>query len=161
MPRHQSSIAALQQALSMELTAVQQYLLHAHVLDDWGLDKLAAKIREEMQEELGHAGQFIDRILYLGGTPEVVPAKAPVKAESLKAMFESDRADEEEAIEVYTAAARAAGEAGDIGSRVLFETIALDEEGHWGWLDQQLGLLERMGEPAFMQVYFTGTAAEA
>ena len=78
MPRHQSSIAALQQALSMELTAVQQYLLHAHVLDDWGLDKLAAKMREEMQEELGHAGQFIDRILYLGGTPEVVPAKAPL-----------------------------------------------------------------------------------
>ena len=88
MPRHQSSIASLQQALSMELTAVQQYLLHAHVLDDWGLDKLAAKMREEMQEELGHAGQFIDRILYLGGTPEVVPAKAPVKAESLKGMFE-------------------------------------------------------------------------
>jgi bacterioferritin len=161
MPRHQSSIASLQQALSMELSAVQQYLLHAHVLDDWGLDKLAAKMREEMHEELGHAGQFIERILYLGGTPEVVPAKKPVKAESLKAMFETDRADEEEAIEVYSKAAKEAGEANDIGSRVLFETIALDEEGHWGWLDQQLSLLERMGEPAFIQVYFSGQSQDA
>lgn len=161
MPRNQSSVASLQQALSMELTAAQQYLLHAHVLDDWGLDKLAAKMREEMQEELGHAGQFIDRILFLGGTPEVVPAKAPVRAESLKAMFETDRADEEEAIDFYTKAAREAGDAGDIGSRMIFEAIAVDEEGHWGWLDQQLGLLERMGEPAFMQVYFTGDAPGA
>ena len=157
MPRHQSSIASLQQGLAMELSAVQQYLLHAHVLDDWGLDKLAAKMREEMQEELGHAGQFIDRILYLGGTPELVPAKAPVKAESLKAMFKADRADEEEAIAFYSDAARAASEVNDIGTRVLFETIALDEEGHYGWLDQQMSLLDRMGEPAFMQVYFTGT----
>lgn len=161
MPRHQSSIASLQQGLAMELSAVQQYLLHAHVLDDWGLDKLAAKMREEMQEELGHAGRFIERILYLGGTPEVVPAKPPVKAESLKAMFEADRADEEEAIEFYSGAARAASEVNDIGTRVLFETIALDEEGHYGWLDQQLALLERMGEPAFIQVYFTGENAEA
>jgi bacterioferritin len=160
MPRHQSSIASLQQALSMELGAVQQYLLHAHVLDDWGLDKLAAKMREEMHEELTHAGQFIDRILYLGGTPDVVAAKPPVRAESLKAMFEADRADEAEAIETYSKAAKDAAEANDIGSRVLFETIALDEEGHYGWLDQQLALLDRMGEPAFMQVYFSGTAAQ-
>jgi len=156
MPRHQSSIASLQQALSMELSAGQQYLLHAHGLDDWGLDKLSAQMREEMQEELGHAGRFIERILFLGGTPEVVPATKPVKADSLKEMFESDRKDEEEAIEVYTKAAKEAAEAGDLGSRVLFETIAIDEEGHWDWLDRQLSLLERMGEPAFMQVYFTG-----
>lgn len=161
MPRHDSSIASLQKALSMELTAAQQYLLHAHVLDDWGLDKLAVKMREEMQEELGHAGQFIERILFLGGTPEVVPAKTPVKADSLRAMFESDRADEEEAIGVYTQAARDAGEAGDIGSRMMFETIALDEEGHWAWLDQQLDLLERMGEPVFTQVYITGSTPGA
>jgi bacterioferritin len=161
MPRHETSIAYLQQALSMELSAMQQYLLHAHVLDDWGMGKLASKMREEMHEELGHAGQFIDRILYLGGTPKVVPAKAPVLAESLKAMFETDRADEQEAIAVYSQAAHAAGEANDIGTRVLFETIALDEEGHWGWLDQQLSLLDRMGEPGFIQIYFSGTSSEA
>ncbi|MBF9031891.1 bacterioferritin [Rhodobacterales bacterium HKCCE3408] len=158
MPRHQSSVASLQQALSMELTAVQQYLLHAHVLDDWGLDKLAAKMREEMQEELGHAGKFIERILFLGGTPELEPAKKPVLAKSLEEMFESDRKDEDEAIDFYSGASKEAAEAGDVGTKVLFETIAIDEEGHWDWLDRQLALLDRMGEPAFIQVYFTGEA---
>ncbi|AHM04797.1 bacterioferritin [Roseibacterium elongatum DSM 19469] len=158
MPRNQSSLASLQQALSMELTAAQQYLLHAHVLEDWGLDKLAATMRDEMQEELGHAGKFIERILYLGGTPRMVAQKEPVKAESLKEMFETDRADEEEAIEFYSKSAREAFEANDIGSRMLFESIVIDEEGHWGWLDQQLDLLERMGEPTFIQTYFSGVA---
>ncbi len=161
MPRNDASIASLQKALSMELSASQQYLLHAHVLDDWGLGKLAGKMREEMQEELGHAGQFIDRILFLGGTPEMVPAKKPVKADSLKQMFEIDREDEAEAIEVYTKAAKDAYDASDIGSRVLFETIAMDEEGHWGWLDQQLDLLDRLGEAVFMQTYLGDGAAEA
>jgi bacterioferritin len=143
----------------MELTAVQQYLLHAHVLDDWGLDQLAAKMREEMQEELGHAGQFIERIIYLGGTPKVVPASEPVKAGTLKEMFEADRKDEEAAIEFYSTSAKAAFEANDIGSRMLFESIVMDEEGHWGWLDQQLDLLDRMGEPAFIQTYVSGQPA--
>jgi bacterioferritin len=119
-------------------------------------------MREEMQEELGHAGLFIDRILFLGGDPEMVSAKTPVRAKTLKEMFEIDRADEAEAIEVYSAAAAEAGAANDIGSRVLFETIALDEEGHWGWLDQQLDLLERLGEPVFMQTHLgAAPAAEA
>ena len=160
MPGKQTSIAALQQGLAMELSAVQQYLLHAHVLSDWGLDKLAAKMREEMTEELGHAGNFIDRILFLGGSPEMVPAKKPVRADTLAEMFETDRKDEAEAIAFYSQAARDAAEANDIGTRVLFETIALDEEGHWAWLDQQLALLERMGEPAFYQIYI-GPDAEA
>lgn len=161
MPHSKASLESLQKALSMELSASQQYLLHAHVLDDWGLGKLAGKMREEMQEELGHAGQFIDRILFLGGTPEMVPAKKPVKADSLKQMFEIDRADEAEAIEVYTKAAKAAYDASDIGSRVLLETITMDEEGHWGWLDQQLDLLDRLGEPVFMQTYLADSAAQA
>lgn len=161
MHRNIASLAALQQALSMELAASQQYLLHAHVLEDWGLGKLAATMREEMQEELGHAGQFIDRILFLGGEPEMVPAKMPVLAKSLKEMLEVDRAAEAVAIEVYSTAAKQAGAANDIGSRVLFETIALDEEGHWGWLDQQLSLLRRLGEPVFMQTYLGAPAAAA
>lgn len=161
MPRNQASVAALQQALSMELSASQQYLLHAHVLEDWGLGKLADKMREEMQEELGHAGQFIDRILFLGGDPELIPAKKPVRAKTLKEMFEVDRADEADAIEVYSDAAKAAHDANDIGSRVLFETIALDEEGHWGWLDQQLDLLDRLGEAVYMQTHMGESAGAA
>ncbi len=155
-----TSIENLQTALSMELTAVHQYLLHAHTLEDWGIDKLAAKMREEMQEELGHAGAFIDRIMFLGGVPKLEAAKTPQKAENLKALFEADRREEGGAIEFYTKAARAAFESDDIGTRALFERIVQDEEGHWEWLDLQLDLLRKMGEPAFMTNYMSGTSAD-
>jgi bacterioferritin len=161
MSNRQSSLENLQTALSMELTAATQYLLHAHVLDDWGLDLLAAKMREEVTEELEHAGRYIDRILFLGGDPVMAPQKTPHRAKSLKEMFETDRADEKDAIAFYTSAARTAYEADDIGSRALFEEIVLDEEGHWGWLDLQLNLLDRMGEPAFIAKYMSIDGGEA
>ncbi len=157
--KNRTSIDNLQQALGMELTAAHQYLLHAHVLDDWGLDKLASRMRDEMHEELGHAGKFIERIMFLGGTPKLTPAATPVKAESLRELFEADRKDEREAIRFYTESARAAQDSDDIGTRRLFEDIVLDEEGHWEWLDRQLDLLERMGEPAFYNTYMTGGPA--
>lgn len=155
MPDNKETLSNLQTALSMELTAATQYLLHAHVLEDWGLDKLAATMREEMHEELGHAGRFIDRILFLGGDPVMTPAATPRRATSLAEMFEIDRKDEKEAIRFYTDAARTAYDAGDIGSRALFEEIVLDEEGHWAWLDLQLTLLEKLGEPVFMTKYIS------
>ncbi|QDV26482.1 bacterioferritin [Aureliella helgolandensis] len=144
------SIENLQKALAMELTAMHQYQLHSGVLDDWGLSLLAAKMREEMAEELGHSNEYMNRILFLKGTPHLTLAKAPVRAESLKAMFQSDLADEQEAIEFYTKASIQASEDGDIGTRTLFERIALDEEQHMSWLELQLDLLQRMGEPAFI-----------
>lgn len=160
MENRSASIEKLQTALGMELTAVHQYLLHAHTLEDWGLDKLAARMRDEMHEELDHAGRFIDRIMFLGGTPELAAAKTPKKAESLKELFESDRREEASAIEFYSGAAKAAGEINDIGTRRLFERIVEDEEEHWDWLDRQLHLLERMGEPAFISTYMSGDSGE-
>lgn len=159
MTEHSKSIENLQTALAMELTAVNQYLLHAHTLEDWGLDKLASRMRDEMQEELGHAGQFIDRIMFLGGTPELSPTKTPEKADTLETLFEDDKAEEKGAIEFYGKAARDASDANDIGTRTLFETILLDEEGHWDWLDRQVATLKRMGEPAFMSIYMSGESA--
>lgn len=153
MTANSKSIDNLQTGLAMELSAIHQYLLHAHVLEDWGLDKLAAKMREEMQEELGHAGAFIDRILFLKGDPKVSEEKPASKADSLKGMFEADLKDERAAIEFYSEAAAQAGAENDIGTRTLFERLALDEEGHMDWLDTQLDLLERMGEPAYMAIH--------
>lgn len=147
---NQTSLEHLQRALSMELTAANQYLLHSHVLDDWGLDLLAAKMREEMTEELGHASGFIERILFLGGKPDLTPEKTPVQAESLEEMFSADLADEKEAIQFYSEAAVKAMETGDIGTRVVFENAVLDEEGHMAWLDLQLDLLKRLGEATFI-----------
>lgn len=148
MKSSSETIENLQKALSMELTAVQQYLLHAHVLDNWGLGVLADQMRTEMHEELGHAGHFIDRILFLDGTPKLAAAKEPRAAQSLADMFRADLEEEKGALAFYSDAASAAE--GDIGTRMLFERIALDEEGHMDWLSQQLGLLDRMGEPSYM-----------
>ncbi len=143
----------LQTALEMELAAVNQYLLHALVAEDWGLDKLAARMREEMQEEMGHVERFAHRIVFLNGNPELKPAKTPHRAQALEDMFEVDLKDELDAIKFYTKAAKEADEADDIGSRDIFENITLDEEGHMKWLELQLSLLKRMGEPTYIAMH--------
>ncbi len=140
----------LQTALSMELTAAHQYQLHAAVLDDWGLDLLAAKMREEMQEELGHSEAFLARLLFMNADAQMVLAETPKRASSLREMFEKDLADEKEAIEFYTKASLAAVGEGDLGARQLFERIVVDEEGHMSWLQLQIDLLERLGEPVYI-----------
>lgn len=139
----------LQRAVKMELTAAHQYQLHAHTLDDWGLTIMADKMREEMAEETGHSDKFIDRLLFLKAEPELGFDKTPKKADSLPGMFKADLADEEEAIDFYTQAARHAADIGDIGTRTLFEKIVLDEEGHKEWLELQLDLIDRLGEKTY------------
>lgn len=158
MPNDQT-IEYLNTALKMELTAAHQYQLHAHVLEDWGLVGLAAKMREELSEELGHSDAFIERLMFLKGDPEIAFANPPKRAESLADMFKSDLTDEEDAIVFYTKAAKHAGEVGDIGTRKLFESIAIDEEGHKAWLELQLDLIERLGEPLY-STRFLGDEAE-
>lgn len=147
---NKKTLKNLQKALSMELTAAHQYQLHSHVLEDWGIDLLASQMREEMQEELEHSDSFIERILFLKGDPELRFDKAPSRAQSLSDLFQADLEDEKGAIKFYTEAAGEAAEEGDIGSRVLFEKIAMDEEGHMSWLELQLNLIARMGEPAYI-----------
>ena len=153
------SIKNLQRALSMELTAMHQYQLHACVLDDWGMGLLATQMREEMQEELGHSEEYLVRMLFLKGDPKLTPEKTPVRANSLQEMFQTDLADEKEAIEFYTSAAFQANEDRDIGTRQLFEKIAMDEEQHMNWLELQLDLLGRMGEPAYISKHMSIAAS--
>lgn len=155
MINHEETLHNLQTALSMELTAIHQYQLHAGVLDDWGMNRLAAKMRSEMQEELEHSDSYVERIIFLKGDPELKLQKTPVRARTLKEMFELDLADERDAISFYTKAAQQAGSVSDLGSRMLFERIALDEEGHIGWLELQLDLLERMGESAYISKHIS------
>lgn len=150
-----TSIENLQRALEMELAAANQYLLHAHIMDDWGLDLLAAKMREEVQEEMAHASTFIERILFLGGKPSLSPEKTPRQAETLEQLFTEDLEDEKSAISFYSEAAQTAMSDGDIGTRIAFENAAIDEEGHMAWLDLQINLLKRMGEPAYIAKYMS------
>ncbi|WP_319528845.1 ferritin-like domain-containing protein [uncultured Cohaesibacter sp.] len=85
--------------------------------DDWGLTKLADQMREEMKEEWGHSDRFIERILYLKGTPELAFEKSPILHDSLVELFKADLADEEDAIETYAKASKEAYDMGDIGSK--------------------------------------------
>ncbi len=146
---NEQTIENLNKALQMEMSAAHQYQLHAHVLEDWGLTRLAQQMRREMQEELGHSDKFIERIMFLKGNPEIAFQKPPHRAKNLVDMFKVDLSDEEDAIAFYTTAAKAADEAGDIGSRTLFEQIVMDEEGHKAWLELQIDLIERIGEQAY------------
>ena len=88
-----ATVENLNKALQMEMSAAHQYQLHAHVLDDWGLNLLADKMREEQAEEIGHSDLFIERIMFLKGTPEIAFAKSPKRAETLPDMFKADLAD--------------------------------------------------------------------
>ncbi|MDQ2093884.1 bacterioferritin [Rhodalgimonas zhirmunskyi] len=150
----------LNTALQMELTAAHQYQLHAHVLDDWGLDKLAAKMREEFEEETGHSNRFLERIFDLGGEPEMAFANTPKVSKSLTDMFQSDLDDEKDAVKFYTQASKQAYEADDLASKALFEEIAIEEVGHANWLDQQLGLIDRIGEERYASKYISGDEEE-
>jgi bacterioferritin len=94
--------------------------------------------------------------MFLQGVPRVAPAQSPEQADTLQSMFARDREEEANAIAFYTRAAREAFEDDDIGTRTLFEQIVTDEEGHWEWLDLQLDLLGRMGEPQFIAHYMSG-----
>lgn len=150
----------LQKALTMEFTASHQYLLHSHVLKDWGLDGLAEKMTEEMEEEQGHAGMLIERMLFLEGNPDMTSMNKVDRAQTLRDMFEADLRDEHEARKFYTQAAQACQEAGDLVSRDLFTNLVHDEEGHIEWLETQLGLLDRLGEQGYAQLQIRKSAAE-
>jgi bacterioferritin len=157
----------LQKALSMELAAIHQYMLHSHVLEDWSISGLAAKMREEMNEEQGHADAFTRRIMFFKGEPVMKAAKTPVRAGTLEQLFQTDLSDEQEAIKFYATASRNAADVEDIGTCRLFESIVLDEEGHMAWLEAQLALIKLIGEPAYVAHHLgsahpsaAGTAAQ-
>lgn len=155
MKNESTPLDYLNTGLKMEMTAQAQYMLHSRLLADWGFTALSAKMSEEAEEERGHAERFMDRILFLEGTPH--PAMDDIRAtKSIKEMFKTDLADEEEAVRYYTEAYQACNEAGDIGSQTVFRDLILDEEGHADWLRTELGLMEKIGEQNYLQLQISG-----
>jgi bacterioferritin len=135
----------LNQVLKAELTAINQYFLHAEMLGNWGYEKLYAYVRRESIDEKKHAEKLMERILFLDGTPvmhELFPLRI---GKSVKEQFENDLALELEALPRLNSAIKAATEAGDNGSRELFESILVDEEGHVDWLEAQLHMIREVG----------------
>lgn len=135
----------LNKALRHELTAVNQYWLHARLLDDWGFVKLAAKERAEADEERAHADTIIARILLLGGFPNLQVLDPLRIGASLKDVVEADLAGEYIARALYREAREVTHAAQDFVSMKLFDALLADEEDHIDYLETQLQLIEQIG----------------
>jgi bacterioferritin len=138
-------IERLNEALFLELGAVNQYWLHYRMLDDWGLTKLAKKERAESIEEMQHADKIIERILFLEGHPNLQKV-APLRiGQDVKEVLESDLAGEQDARASYSKSRDICHDEGDYVTMKLFEELLADEEGHIDFLETQLDLLDKIG----------------
>lgn len=143
-------LALLNQALKEELTAINQYFVHAEMNENWGYERLGKHIKKQAIDEMKHAEKLIERILFLDGTPIVSEAPNVKIGSTVKAQLENDLAGELQAVPLYNAAIRATAEAGDNGSRELFEELLEDEEGHVDWLEAQLYQIGEIGYERYL-----------
>lgn len=138
--------------LKKELTAVNQYFLHARMLQDWGVTKMAAHEYKESIEEMQHADQFIQRILTLEGLPNLQELGKLMIGENVKEVLECDLKLEYDGHATYKEAVGYCEKAGDYVSRDLFLSILKAEENHIDHIETQLGLIEKIGLEKYIQL---------
>ena len=141
----------LNRGLRSELTAVSQYWLHYRLLDDWGYKELAKKWRKESIEEMEHADRFVTRIIFLDGFPNMQVLDPLRIGQNIKEILECDLAAEVEARALYLEAAKYCESNNDRVSKLLFEDLASDEEGHIDFLETQLNLVDQLGLQLYAQ----------
>lgn len=144
-PPDKKIIVLLNEILTAELTAINQYFLHARMCRNWGFKRLAAKIYEESIDEMKHADRLIERVLYLGGLPNVQRLGKVNIGETVPELLACDKQVEVEAIPRLNAAIAVCRESGDNGTRHLLEELLVSEEEHLDWLEAQLGLIDTLG----------------
>ena len=144
-------IKYLQEGLKLELTAINQYFLHARIYEDMGVYELGKKEYEESIEEMQHADRFIKRILFLDALPNLQDLGKLRIGENPKEMLECDLAAEYEGHAHYKEAIKVCEEAGDYATRDLFVEILSDEEEHIDFIETQLGMIKQMGEQNYLQ----------
>ena len=145
-------IERLNEALFLELGAVNQYWLHYRLLDDWGFKRLADKERAESIEEMQHADKLVERIIFLEGHPNLQSVGPLRIGQNIKEVLEADLAGEHDARESYKKSRDICHDAGDYVTMKLFEELLIDEEGHIDFLETQLELLEELGEKKYGQL---------
>src|SRR5208282_3832925 len=138
-------IDGLNRALTIELTAINQYFCQAKMCKNWGYQKLAKKHYEESMGEMKHAEKLIDRILFLEGVPEIARYDVIRVGTSVKEQFENDLKLEMTGVNHYNATVDLCIRLKDGGTRELLETILTESEEHVDWLETQLGLIEQVG----------------
>jgi len=142
-------IERLNEALFLELGAVNQYWLHYRLLDDWGYGKLAKKEREESIEEMNHADRLVQRIIFLEGHPNLQNVSPLRIGQNVKEVLEADLAGEIDARTSYKLSREICREEEDYVTMKLFEELLADEEGHIDFLETQLDLLGKIGEERY------------
>ena len=138
-------IEFLNQVLKAELTAINQYFLHAEMCENWGYQRLAKLIKKESIEEMTHAEKLMERILYLDGTPNMTDYFKINIGATVEAQFKNDLDLEYDAVKRLNAGIQLCVAAGDNGSRDLAQKILDDEEHHVDWLEGQLHAIGEMG----------------
>ena len=150
MKGNEKIIEHLNLRLAEELTAINQYMVHSEMCDNWGYERLHQAIEKRAIDEMKHAEKLIARILFLEGRPIVSELnKMHIGAEVPK-MHENDWSAEEGAIKGYNESIRLAVEVGDNGSRELLEDILEEEENHIDWLEAQLDQIKQMGPQNYL-----------
>ncbi len=153
-------ISLLNDILVNELTAVNQYLHHAHLLEDWGLNTLARHEDDESLEERQHAKQLARRILFLGGTPEFGRLNTMRIGDNVESILRNDLAMEVDAVTELKDAIEYCQSVSDFASQELLKSILIDEESHVDSLETQLDLMQRMGEQNYVAFHYGGISAE-
>jgi bacterioferritin len=143
-------IEILNDVLTAELTAINQYFIHAKMCDNWGYKRLGEHIRDESIDEMKHADQIIDRILFLEGTPNM-QRLYPVKVgETVPEQFAVDLELEYSAIKRLNDGIATCVAAGDNATRALLESILVSEEEHADWLETQQETIRQVGEANYL-----------
>ena len=148
-------IEHLNEALREELTAINQYFLHAEMCHNWGYHGLGDYIRKQSIDEMKHAEELIERILFLDATPKMEYLELNVGG-NVKQQLEADLKLEINAVAMYNKAVQAAREAGDDQSREIFSKLLKDEEEHVDWLEAQVHQIQEMGYERYLTLHVEG-----
>jgi bacterioferritin len=155
MKGNEQVIAQLNMALREELTAINQYFLHAEMLENWGYSRIGDYIKKQSIDEMKHAEKLIERLLFLDATPKMEYLDLSIGS-NVKNQLESDWKLEEKAIAMYNKAIQVSREAGDDVSRELFSMLLKDEEAHIDWIEQQLHQIKEMGYERYLSLQAKG-----
>jgi len=153
---HDQVIQVLNDVLTAELTAINQYWIHARMCENWGYKRLWEKVRAESLGEMKHADELVERILYLEGVPNLQRLGKVNVGQTVKEQFRLDLEVEKAAVKALNAGIETARSLGDNGTRELLESILEGEEEHANWLEAQLTLIDQVGEANYLAQQITG-----
>jgi bacterioferritin len=143
-------IALLNEALKEELTAINQYFLHAEMCENWHYSKLGDYIKKQSIDEMKHAEMLIERILFLDGLPNMTELMKLTVGQNVREQLESDLRLEVDAVGMYNRAVKVSRDEGDNASRELFERLLKDEEEHVDWLEAQIYQIGEIGYERYL-----------